>query len=234
MLPRIVEKKAWRRAASRGSRGGRSAIRMSAGSTSGRGWCSSGRDDREQTRRARRRRRDARAAPAPALALDDPEREQPEPQRRRARRPGGRAAPSCARRGSRSASARAEIPTRRAEREVDEEDPAPVGHLDEHAAERGPQAAASAADAPQIPTPAARSSGRNSGSSSASETGTMNAAREPCSDAGGDQRLPTLGATAQSRLVTTKTPRPARKTLRRPSRSATPPAVTSSAAMTMK
>ncbi len=94
-------------------------------------------------------------------------------------------------------------------------------------------AAAAAAAAPQRPTPAARFSAGKLSSTIASEVGAIIAAPIPwitrkAISTGSE------GATAQSRLAPVKPAIPSRKTRLWPKRSASPPAGTSSAAITTK
>jgi hypothetical protein len=97
----------------------------------------------------------------------------------------------------------------------------------------GPVAAASAAEAPHVPTAAARRATGYSGRISASETGTLIAAPAPCTMRAATSASQ-LGAAAHATDAATNRRIPARNTRLRPRRSATPPAGTSSAAMTMK
>ena len=97
----------------------------------------------------------------------------------------------------------------------------------------GPDAAASAAAAPHVPTAAARRPTGYSGRISASETGTVTAAPAPCTTRAATSASQ-LGATAHAADAATNSAIPPRKTRLRPRRSARPPAGTSNAAMTMK
>jgi hypothetical protein len=97
----------------------------------------------------------------------------------------------------------------------------------------GPTAAAAAAAAPQRPTPAARFSTGKLSRTIASEVGAIIAAPIPCRTRKAI-RVSSEGATAQSRLAAVKPAIPRRKTPLWPKRSASPPAGTSSAAITTK
>jgi hypothetical protein len=136
MFPRIVEKNAIANSSVPRFPVRNERIRISAGSTSGRGWVPAApRDDREQRGGRAEAGEHPRAAPAPVAALDDRQREQPETDRRQ------RAAAQVGQAGHRLVAALLERAQRRphehrAEREVDQEDPAPVGQLDEDPAQR--------------------------------------------------------------------------------------------------
>ena len=134
-MPRISEKKAAAKSSVPRLPSGRSGGRTAPVRRSGAGGCGC----------ARRRRRAAAAAaakqpsvaadgPAPVVALDDRQRDQPPGRAPASPRPAGRAG-GC--RGSWRSSRRraAGEQDRGAERQVDEEDEAPVGELDQGAAE---------------------------------------------------------------------------------------------------
>ena len=97
----------------------------------------------------------------------------------------------------------------------------------------GPDAAASAAEAPHSATAPARLCSGYSGRISASETAITTAAPAPWR-ARAATRTSHPGAAAHATEAATNRPTPTRKTRLRPSRSAIPPAGTSSAAITMK
>ena len=121
-----------------------------------------------------------------------------------------------------------------AERQVDEEDEAPVGELDQRAAEgradrrRRGRGGAPDADAGGAPL------GRE-GVEDDRQRGRRDHRRaDPLEDAEGDQQRRARARRAQSRLAAVKPAMPSRKMRLWPKRSARPPAGTSSAAMTTK
>ena len=120
-----------------------------------------------------------------------------------------------------------------AERQVDEEDQAPVGELDQGAAEGRPdRRRRGRRGAPEADAGGAFSVGKLS-STIASEVGAIIAAPMPCRTRKAIS-ISSEGATAQSRLAAVKPAIPSRKMRLWPKRSARPPAGTSSAAMTTK
>ena len=122
----------------------------------------------------------AGGGPAPVVALDDPQRHRGQPEGQH-QRPGQVRAGGCRRPAARAAGGGRRTAIASAERQVDEEDEAPVGELDQRRRRGvGPTAAAAAAAAPQSPTPAARCSTGKLSRTIASEVGAIIAAPTPC------------------------------------------------------